>query len=617
VRLKLLHSLHSFGAVLQLLPEEARLTQNGTFSADLLAIIDKLEDPLSRGGEEIESGLLAVNESPELFPILLLSEDQKQACDTAEQAGQPLRQLANGVLAGELTATTLRNLQNAVQRGEMMKEHTPLLEKALPAIGLPLNDLPSSMKEIDGRGVLVAVIDTGFDLAHPCFRDAENNLRVEALLDQTSSRDPSGWRSWTGVELQTSWNNPAATRDGHGTHVASIAAGSPFGLLGYRGIALGARFLLVKSDMIHFTEALEWVYKQAQRLGLPCVVNYSAGHHDGAHDGTHVDEGHYLELFTKPGLIFVAAAGNSGEGNIHVSATLNPGVSREISFRAGSNAARLKISGWYSIDDEFEVEIVGPPNEKSYRCPSVANPQESFPFSGGTLTMKRSVSPANQCIEVLIELRFSGFNGMPQRDSWMLKFVAGGKTQNGTIDFWIANNGGGEFMNSDLIVPTGTVTMPATSAHSIAVGSFGSKSSWSHDGGIQSDANWLAGVSRFSSRGPTRMNLQKPDLVAPGEWITAACSSSWRTSSPPIPAERVWSPNFAMTNRGTSMAAPFVTGVIALMLQVNKNLTSERARAILTQTAQKQKCVCKRGWCNVCGYGFLDALAAVQETLKH
>lgn len=75
-------------------------------------------------------------------------------------------------------------------------------------------------------------------------------------------------------------------------------------------------------------------------------------------------------------------------------------------------------------------------------------------------------------------------------------------------------------------------------------------------------------VSEFSSRGPTGDGRIKPDIIAPGEWITSASSDGG-----------------FVTLRGTSMAAPHIAGVAALALQARGNLTPAEFKALLMNTA--------------------------------
>ena len=98
-------------------------------------------------------------------------------------------------------------------------------------------------------------------------------------------------------------------------------------------------------------------------------------------------------------------------------------------------------------------------------------------------------------------------------------------------------------------------------------------------------------MAAFSSRGPTaKDNAAKPDLVAPGvgiESLSNPDSTFYRALSPFLLSGTVptgYQPYLSLT--GTSMAAPVVTGTIALMLQANPSLTPNAVKAFLQYTAE-------------------------------
>lgn len=116
-------------------------------------------------------------------------------------------------------------------------------------------------------------------------------------------------------------------------------------------------------------------------------------------------------------------------------------------------------------------------------------------------------------------------------------------------------------------------------------------------------------IAEFSSRGPTVDGRVKPDLVAPGKDIVAAVPPASTGQANGVLAGK--SASYYGSLSGTSMATPHVAGVVALMLQVDPGLTPHQVKRILLATAQD---VGKKGIDNETGYGFVNAIAAVQVT---
>jgi len=142
---------------------------------------------------------------------------------------------------------------------------------------------------------------------------------------------------------------------------------------------------------------------------------------------------------------------------------------------------------------------------------------------------------------------------------------------------------------------TRTISIPGTSRRILTVGSYVTRG----------EAFERGKISDFSSRGPTRFGHQKPEIAAPGQSIISARSSdSSSISRPPNPD------NLHTSMPGTSMAAPHVTGAVALVLSRRPGLTSEQVKQILVRSARVDT-FSDSAPDNTWGAGKLDAAAAV------
>jgi hypothetical protein len=106
-------------------------------------------------------------------------------------------------------------------------------------------------------------------------------------------------------------------------------------------------------------------------------------------------------------------------------------------------------------------------------------------------------------------------------------------------------------------------------------------------------------INISSSQGPTRDGRQKPDVAAPGTAIVAAKGFADRRDE--------W-----LSLSGTSMASPFVTGVIGLMLAMEPRLTAAQIEGIIRRSAAPLPGASFE-WANDAGYGVIDPEACLRE----
>lgn len=545
----------------------------------------------------------------DLVSILFEADEVAAPSGIANHLGQSetLQHLGDNIWSADVGEESVQKLiqDDDVTRIQSKKVSKPHLDQILPEISLT-SGVGARLVAEDGQGVLVGIVDSGFDLTHPAFRDAQNNLRIEALLDQQN-----GNREYSTAQLAAGWAiggiRPGADLNGHGTHVASIAAGTKF--LSFEGVAPAARFLLVRTDFLNTDTAVKWVFDKAAALGKPCVVNLSLGHHFGAHDGTDVEERLHKTL-TGPGKIIVVSAGNERDDNLHIGRTFNVGENQEVIFdvkRQPGDYPNAAISLWHNENDRFAISLVTP-NGQAIGLPAL-NHTDVHQSSILDIEIARRGyvwSNAHQTQYLL------GFKSQTARDqdleNWRLRIECNAANV-GRIDGWFNNSGYGAFRTHPMVENHRTVGICATGDGSLAVASHITRTRWDSDLGPAANSILVPGRSSpFSSLGPTRDGRWKPDISAPGQYVTAALADQSELAGWD---ERAFDNQRILTIEGTSMSAPVITGIIALMLQKKPGLTLDEARTVLRQTARHDDHTGPENWNPAYGFGKVDVAAAI------
>jgi len=490
----------------------------------------------------------------------------------------------------------------------------PKLDQSLAVVHA--DDVHVGSDAVFGEDVVIGIVDTGIDYGHLDFRVDRNDdgfeegSRIYGIFDQTKGLLGA---EYTRSEIESDiamglGGNQGSVRtldrDGHGTHVASIAAGDGSASeYGFVGVAPKATIVAVKTTFFtaDILAAVEYVFDQADALGRPAVVNLSLGGHEGPHDGTSLFEQGLDELADRPGRAIVVSAGNEGDLPIHTSGTLSGNAA---SFVAVPEDWELEIGIWYPGTSQFTIAVT-PPGETAIVVPTGTETGYVL-TSAGTVYVDNAaggVNPSNGDREVFIRLA-----NAQSGDRWTIGVSDSGG--GGRFDAWVTTVSG-SFEDGD---STSTIDEPGNADQVITVGSFNSKATWPSLAGNQdfSGEYPLDALSGFSSRGPTRDGRMKPEVTAPGAWICAAGSSDAATF------DYLAHPDGEhVMELGTSMAAPHVSGAIALLFELDPSLTVDDLRAVLTEEASTDGAtgsVPSVRW----GWGKLDVastVAAVKESV--
>ena len=434
---------------------------------------------------------------------------------------------------------------------------------------------------LSGEGVLVGVVDSGIDYFHPDFRNEDGSSRILRLWDQSiPGNPPEGYL--TGTEYakeeidkalalgETEGRRFIPSRDfsGHGTAVLGIAAGNGRASDGVnRGIAYKSDLLVVKmgnareSSFPRTTELIEgidYLIRQAVKMGRPIAVNISFGNNYGSHQGDSLLETYISNVANVGRSVICVGTGNNGNDRIHTAGKLRQGQTDMVEMSIGTYETTLNLQLWKAYADEIEISIETPFGERLPELSEKIGTQRYRAGETDLLIYYGKPGPFQVTQEIYFD--FIPVGTYLTSGIWKL-YLRGRRIKEGNYNLWLP---GGRVLNSmtGFYRPTATetLTIPSTAAKVVTVGAYDSR---------------LNAFADFSGRGGKQLAYFKPDLVAPGVDVTAPAPGGGYSG---------------MT--GTSFAVPFVTGAAALMMEwgiARKNdpfLWGEKVKAYLRRGAQ-------------------------------
>ena len=447
------------------------------------------------------------------------------------------------------------------------KLYSLLATDSMEASGiLPASRIPAFGNQ--GQGVLIGFVDTGIDYQNPLFRKTDGSSRILGIWDQTletGAPDPvNGFQALYGTQYSREEIDqalaapdplalvPSADENGHGTFLASVAAGGEDPDQDFTGAAPKASIAMVKlkpakaylRDFYLIREGADayqendimmgvaYLLHLARRFSMPLVICLGLGTNQGSHVGKS-PLGLYLDdINIYAGTAVITAAGNeTGYGHHYRAVTRPEETLQTVELNVGEKDSGFSMEFWAQDVDIYRVGFISPTGEVVDPLPSSTEEENVIRF----LVEQTEITVFSSIVNTatgsqMVFIRFKD----PMPGIWNLT-VSSALNITGAFHIWLPSRGfisdTTYFLRPD---PDTLVTGPGNSQYALTV------SAYDHTTG---------GVYIHSSRGFSRSGQIKPELAAPGVNITGAGLRS----------------GFVQRS-GTSAAAAHAAGAAAILL---------------------------------------------------
>lgn len=486
---------------------------------------------------------------------------------------------------------------NALADSALLKHNIQLVHQGV-------NGLDTSYT---GKGVIMGVIDQGIDFNHPDFKTAVGKTRVLRYWDHSVNgpNPPQPYNYgivWDSSAINAGTCTSLETVTAHGTTVAGMAAGNARANTKNKGAAPEADIIVVETNFnlpnwtLTIADACDYIFKVADSMGKPAVINISLGDYLGSHDGNDPASDLIESLLDlSPGRIVVCAAGNSGnQGKYHIR---NSQIGSDTTFFWNIPNTGMTVAG----PNKIVFDLWSDTSQAHYSYAFGADKiSPNYAFRGNT-TFRYATNNMNQ-VPVTDTLFSSSGHRLAIIDSY--REIVGGNfhmlcvfttidslayryrfmtTGLGQYDAW----GGSWIQLSNFEANIPSVNQYAAIQDYIMPDTLQSiVSSWNCSEKVISVANMrnrkghitknntyyqpasntpVGKLSENSSKGPSRNGTNKPDITAAGD-VTLAAGPLWYLSNS-ANNNTIDLGGFHVRNGGTSMASPVVAGIAALYLQ--------------------------------------------------
>ena len=467
--------------------------------------------------------------------------------------------------------------------------------------------------ELNGRGVLVGIVDTGIDYMNTEFMREDDTTRIVSIWDQSLPVEgKTSFAEYGVVYSEEDINNAintslsggdpysiVKTRDeiGHGTMVAGIvgARGKNPDLI---GAAPDCEFAIVKLkeasksylknfgvvtsgtgryENIDIILGIKHIVDEANKRKMPVVIYIPLGTNVGPHDGSSILERFIDDVSKRRGIIVVTTTGNQGDTDTHTFGTIESASNTDtIELKVGPNQTDLYFEIWINRPNKVALSIVSPSGEIIDKIPARLQEVEQirFVFEGTRMFIQYAI-PEEITGDELIKIRAENL----KEGIWQFRLIGDYIVNNAQYHSWIPQRellqGDTRFLNSSQYT---TLSIPSTSRNVLSVAYY--------------NQNNKATVGK-SGRGYTRDNRVKPSIAAGG--INALVLSPGGTTK---------------RASGASVAGAVVAGCCAQLFQwgiIDGNdvtMNSVKLKTYITRGSGKREgdLYPNREW----GYGIID-----------